>query len=266
MSMTLNFARHLLTMGQNYQQLGRNHDALRYLSRLAKLHDLEPTIAEESQVRLAEIHLARRNFAKARRHLTAALTHQPANARYHHLMAAALAADEKADPQKAADHFRQSLKIDPDQPDCLGEFGLLALDIGQTEEGFQCLRRAVELSPDDPAVIGRLVEGLVREDRVQEARKALLAARFRNPRDGRFHKLWNDFQFQQLHQRQRRNRQDADRADQDASEPTLLPFIRLAPETVSPPRAGRIIRCDPPAPPAPPHNPRPGTVPKPRHA
>lgn len=265
MTMTVNFARRLLAMGQNYQKLGRNHDALRYLGRLAGCRDLEADVAEEAQVSLAEIHLARRNFPKARRHLTAALTHQPASARYYYLLATALASDAKADPLQAADAYRQSLAHDPDQPDCLGELGLLALEIGQTEEGLRCLRRAAELAPDDPEVLRRLVEGLVQEGCEDEARRALQAARFRNPRDARFTRLWNDFQFRRLHERQRA-RAVANYTGREDAGPTLLPFVRIAPETVKPPRAGRIIRCDPPSPPPPPHAPRPGAVPNQRHA
>lgn len=266
MSMTLNLAQRLLALGQNYQQLGRNHDALRYLGRLAGFRDLEPEVAERTQISLAEIYLARRHFHKARRHLTAALSHQPNNARYHYLMAVAWAADEKGDRRRAADHYRQSLRLDPEQPLCLSEFGLLALEIGQTEEGFECLFRAVELAPDDPTVVGRLVEGLVQEDRVAEARQALQAALFRNGRDARFRKLWNDFQFQQLQQQQHRGRYAQEAGDAEDKGPTLLPFVRVVAEAGSAPGRAKILRCDPPAPTSPPHKARPRKLPNRRHA
>ncbi len=265
MSMTLNFAQRLLAMGQNYQQLGRNHDALRYLGRLAGFRDLEPEVAERTQISLAEIYLARRHFHKARRHLTAALAHQPNHARYHHLMAMAWAADEKGDRRRAADHYRQALRLDPDQPVCLSEFGLLALEIGQTQEGFDCLFRAVELAPDDPMVVGRLAEGLVQEDRIEEARRVLQAALFRNSRDPRFRKLWNDFQFQQLQCEQQRGRAAAGANSADQG-PTLLPFVRVVPQSDAVPGPATIIRCDAPAPPAAPHRTRPRKLPHQRHA
>jgi tetratricopeptide (TPR) repeat protein len=266
MSMTLNLAQRLLALGQNYQQLGRNHDALRYLGRLAGFRDLEPEVAERTQISLAEIYLARRHFHKARRHLTAALAHQPNNARYHHLMAVAWAADEKGDRRRAADHYRQALRLDSDQPHCLSEFGLLALEIGQTEEGFQCLFRAAELAPNDSLVVGRLAEGLVQEDRIDEARRALQAALFRNSRDARFRKLWNDFQFQQLQQQQQRGGYTNDGAD-DAEGPTLLPFVRGAvPQAGAAPGPAKIIRCDGPAAPAAPHKTGRRGLPRRRHA
>lgn len=263
MSTTLNLAQRLLAMGQNYQQLGRNHDALRYLGCLAGFRDLEPEVAERTQISLAEIYLARRHYHKARRHLTAALAQQPDNARYHYLMAIAWAADDKGDRQRAADHYRQSLRLDPEQPIGLSEFGLLALEIGQTEEGLQCLFRAVELAPHDPLVVGRLAEGLIQEDRIAEARQTLQAALFHNNRDPRFRKLWNDFQFQQLQQQQRRRFAD-DAADSEDRGPTLLPFVRVSPQASVVLGPAKIIRCDTPA--TPPHQARSRRLPHQRHA
>src|SRR5436309_5607580 len=124
MSMTLNLADRLLSMGRNYQALGRNQDAVHILSRLAGLRQLPAEVAEETQVRLGEIHLSRGKYTRARRHLTAALVHKPDSARYHYLMATALASDASADRHRAAEHYRRSLEIDPKQPTCLGEYGL----------------------------------------------------------------------------------------------------------------------------------------------
>src|SRR6516165_3949935 len=188
MSMTLNLADRLLSMGRHFRELGRNQDALRILGRLAGFRDLAPEVAEETQVHLAEIQLARQHFTRARRHLTAALVHQPQSARYHYLMATALAGDPRADHTRAADHYRQSLKLHPEQPACLAEYGLLALRLGQTDEGLASLLRAVELAPNDATVVGSLAQGLTEEGRREEARSILRAALFRNPRSIAFRK------------------------------------------------------------------------------
>jgi tetratricopeptide (TPR) repeat protein len=263
MSITLVLVDSLLAMGRNYQEVGRTQEALRVLDRLAGFRQLPAEVAEEAQARLAEILLDRRQFHKARRHLTAALVHQPDCARYHYLMAIALESDDRADRHRAADHYRASLRLDPDQPDCLGDFGLLALRLGQTEEGVRCLYRAVELAPDDPEAVSRLVEGLQEEGRPEEARRALHAALFRNPRDRRVRKLWEDFQFDQLRREQERDRRHAFDLGGEAEGPNLLPFIRLAPGTAPGPR--RVPR-DPPSPPSPPHASRPAGLPNRRHA
>jgi tetratricopeptide (TPR) repeat protein len=265
MSRTLNLAERLLARGRNFQELGRRQDALHILGRLAGFRHLPAAVAEETQVRLAEIWLARRKYRRARRHLTAALVHQPACPRYHYLMGAALAGDPKGDRQRAAHHYRQALQLDPKQPDRLSEFGLLALQLGQTDEGFECLRRAVELAPADPSVVSRLVEGLRSEGRIDEARRALQAALFRNPRDARFRQLWNDFQFQQLRREQEQERR-RDLLANETDGPTLLPFVRPAPGTVPFQQGKKRVRRDGPSAPAPPHTTRPARLPQQRHA
>src|SRR5437868_9570853 len=140
MSRTLNLTDRLLERGRFLQEIGRTHDALRVLGRLAGLHELPAPAAEETQARLAEMHLRQYKFAQARRHLTAALGHSPDSAHYHYLLAIAHDQDEEGDPQSAYEHFKRSLEIEPDQTRCLGEFGILALCLGHNEEGLKALR------------------------------------------------------------------------------------------------------------------------------
>src|SRR5262245_18001491 len=185
MSTTLKLVDRLLDRGRNFQYLGRHRDAQQVLNRLASFRDIPPDAHEEILARLAEMLLHEGRFTKARRQLTALLVQCPDSARYHYLMATAYDLDERADGQRAAEHYRKSLALEPDQPQCLGEFGLLALRLGQSEEGLKCLRRAVELAPHDPEAVSRLAEGLRLEGRDDEALDALRAARFRNARDPR---------------------------------------------------------------------------------
>jgi Tfp pilus assembly protein PilF len=225
MSTTLNLVDRLLVRGRHFQNLGRDHDALHILGRLAGFRELPAEVAEETQLRLAELYLRHQRLKKARRHLTAALRHQPDNAQYHYLMATAIEGDPKAEPERAAAHFRRSLVLDPDQPQCLGEYGLLAIRLGQSEEGLKCLRRATELAPDDPQALERLVKGLRLTNRPDEAHTALRVALFRNPRDGRLRKLWIDFQFDQLRQQQEEARLGSNAGAGDG--PNILPFVPL---------------------------------------
>jgi tetratricopeptide (TPR) repeat protein len=175
---------------------------------------------------------------------------QPDNPRYHYLMAGALAADNPADLQQAAEHYRRSLELDPNQPRCLADHGKLALRLGQTEEGLRSLRRAVQLAPDDPTVLMDLAEGLRQAGRNEEAGATLRAARFRNPRDRRFHQLWLNHQFKELHNAQQTARQDDAAIAED--EPVLLPFARAAATLVR----HKLVRRDPASPTSPPHSSR----------
>jgi tetratricopeptide (TPR) repeat protein len=268
MSRTLNLTDRLLERGRFLQEIGRTHDAARILGRLAGLRELPAPAAEETQARLAEMHLRQYKFAQARRHLTAALAHSPDDARYHYLLGIAHDQDEEGDPQSAFEHFRRSLEIDPDQPRCLGEFGILALCLGHNEEGLKALRRGVDLAPDDPDTVGKLVEGLCLAEQPEEARLALRAALFRNPRHQGFRKLWNDFQWEQLHEQQEAERQARQAARDDEEEaPAVLPFVRPEPGSVPAAQQRRKrIRHDGPSAPVPPHSPRTNRLPGRRHA
>jgi tetratricopeptide (TPR) repeat protein len=223
MSMTLNLVDSLLHQGQKLHKLGRIGDAQRTLLRLTALRKLPAEVAETSHALLAEIYLKRRQHRRARRALTAALGHQPESAQYHYLIAKSWQEDEqKGDNEKAREHYARSLEFDPEQPDCLSRLGFLQVELGDVDEGLERLKGATELAPDNPAIVQRYVDGLRLADRSDDARAVLLAARFRNARDPRFHKLWNDFQFEELRQSQehRRGLRIADCGD----DPVLLPF------------------------------------------
>ena len=266
MSKTLNLSEHLLERGRFLQGLGRTHDAMRVFGRLAGQRDLPAPVAEETQIRLAEMRLRQNDFAQARRHLVAALVRNPKNARYHYLLALAHDQDEQGDPRSALNHFRQSLALDPQQPRCLGDFGILCLCLGNNEEGLQALRRGVDLAPDDPDTVGKLVEGLCLAEQPEEARLALRAALFRNPKHQGFRKLWNDFQWEQLYEEQEAERETARAALDEHEEPMTLPFQRPAPGDAALAPVRKRIRRDAPSPPSPPHTPRPDHLPGRKHA
>jgi tetratricopeptide (TPR) repeat protein len=240
MSRTLKLVEHLAAQGRKYQAHGLAPEASRAWNKLIRLREVPPPIAEEAQKRLAEIHLDRGHYARARRNLTAALTHQPENPHYHFLLASAIEADDKADPEKALTHYRQAVHFDPGNARYLCGLGLLALELGYAGEGVACLRRALALAPDDLEVIRKVVEGL-QQDNPEEAGEVLRTARFRHGRDPRFTKLWSDFHFHCLRAEQERKRRDIP----GQAGPTLLPFVRV--------EAGDTIRRDPPSRRARPH-------------
>jgi tetratricopeptide (TPR) repeat protein len=258
MSRTLNLVDSLLLMGRRHQQLGRTREALTLLVRLAGFRELPPSVAEEAQARLGEIQFKRRKYHRACRHLTIALRHDPENAHYHRLMGATLRQQDEDQWDRAAEHYRRSLQIEPDCVTCLIEFGLFAIRLGHVEEGLGHLRRAVELRPGDPEAAGKLAEGLRLAGRPDEARTALQAALFRNPRDHRFRQLWANFQFRQLRRQQAR---ELLASDDDG--PVLLPFV-LSERPSSRRGRGKILRHDDPAPLTPPHDNRKTPLPE-RH-
>jgi Tfp pilus assembly protein PilF len=228
MQATLNLVDHVLAMGRRFQEIGRQRDALTLLTRLSDFRHLPADAAEETQARLAELHLKRRRFRRARRHLTAALRHQPDNARYHYLMATALQMDDEGNLERAADHYRRALELDPGHVKCLADFGLLLVRQGQAEEGVARLREAVEKAPDDAEVLGKLVKGLRLAGRSDEARQAVRLALFRHPHAPRFRQLWNEYQFHHARQQCEAARLKRAGADEEA---VLLPFVRVVQDT-----------------------------------
>src|SRR5262249_38597035 len=114
MSGTLNLIDRLLALGRNLHQHQQDDEALDHLGRLASFHELPAEVAEEVQVCLAEIHLQRQRYRRARRHLAIALLYRPDSARYHYLMATALAKGQHREPERALEHYQRSLELDPD--------------------------------------------------------------------------------------------------------------------------------------------------------
>jgi tetratricopeptide (TPR) repeat protein len=255
---TLNLVDHLLAAATRCQEQGRLREAVRLLTRLAGFRELPAEVAERTQARLAEVQLKRRKFKRARRHLAAALQHAPDEARYHYHMATALVHDRDGDLERAADHYRRSLELEPEQVKCQYDYGLLQVRLGLTEEGLDRLRRAVDQAPADADAVAKLAKGLRLSGRTEEAGAVLRAALFHNSRVPRFRKLWNEFQFHQLRQKQDQERvRRAAARRHDAA--VILPFVRPA---ANPP-ATRSPRSDEPATLAPPHLRRPLTTPLP---
>src|SRR5262249_48288645 len=130
----------------------------------------------------------------------------------------------------------QAVQLDPDQPSWWLDFGFLLLETGKLRKGLGALRKAASLAPDEPIILSRLADGFCLAGRETEARSLLKAARFRHPRDERFRKLWNDFQFRMVHESQQR--------PTVVEEPVILPFVRRAILPEAPQVPGRIVRMD----------------------
>ncbi|HWG43018.1 MAG TPA: tetratricopeptide repeat protein [Gemmataceae bacterium] len=240
----LNLVDHVLALGRRYQEVGRHRDAVTVLTRLSRFRYLPAEAAEETQSRLAEIHLKRRKYKHARRHLTAALRHQPDNARYHYLLATALQAAEGDDLQRAEEHYRRALELDPGHIKCRADHGLLLLRLGQTEEGLTRLREAAERAPDDVEVLSKLVKGLRLSGQSEEARSRLQVALFRNARSPRFRKLWNEFRFQQARRRRDTERLQNGDGAAEGDQPILLPFVRVIKDGPVSSDCPTIVRCE----------------------
>lgn len=235
MGATLNLSECLLAMAVEAQDQGRSRDACNILQRLVSFRDLPRSMAEECHARLSELLIADKQFGNARRHLAILMCLRPSHGKYYYLFAKSLHRDSKGDPDRAAEYYKKALDLDPTQSKWWSSYGKLLTEIGQTTDAIDSLTYAHELSEHDPVILRRLVEALCLNDQESEARELLRTARFEHPRDDRFRKLWNDFQYQNAVKSQ-----DRDRAD----DPVLLPFVRVATKTPGQSSPGQIMRID----------------------
>jgi Flp pilus assembly protein TadD len=224
MSRMLNLVDELLSRSRHFHKLGRRHEAFDLLTRLADLREMPIHTAEEVEVRLGESYLRQRRYKQARRHFATALTFQPDNARYHFFLAHALSHGPRPNPRRASEHYARSLELDSGKPIRLSAFGLFLVQIGRSAEGLRHLRRAAKIAPESPAVLKRVLAGLLLANRAEEARRVLLNARFCAPHDPRVLALWNDLHFQMIRKEQQTAllRPKANRLES----PVLLPFDR----------------------------------------
>jgi Flp pilus assembly protein TadD len=185
-------------------------------------------VANETHERLAELALERKKFRTARRHLTAALLLQPNDSRLHYRLAMSHVEAEDGDLETAAKHFRKSLKIDPQQPECLRAFGLLHLRQGEVDEGLRCLYQAVELAPSDVETLQCLVDALEEHGKNEEAQRALRNALFLNSGAADFRRMWDDYRFREVWRNQVQERRRLTHRGGRA----VLPFVQVARKSV----------------------------------
>ncbi len=199
MSRTLNFVEQLLDMGRRLKAHGQTDAAAQLLKRLASFKKMPRDSAVEMHLRLGNLYFDRGEYKRARRHLVALLTIQPDHAAAHHLLARACEDDDSCDIARALLHYRRGARLDRDNAVYWCDLGLLALDLGEKEEGLKALRRAGKLAADDPNVLELVLQGLCGEGETIEATRMLHAALFRNVRDQRFRELQTRHQFRLLH-------------------------------------------------------------------
>jgi Flp pilus assembly protein TadD len=239
MTATINLFEQLLARAERHLRHGQLRPAIQLFRQLCSYPDLPPAMAAVARGRLGTIYLRRRRFRPARRQLRLALAHEPASARHHFLLGLAWHHDAGGSARKASYHYEQSLKLDPRQPVCLAEAGLLVVRAGDAELGLRLLRNAFDQSSNDPRVLRRMVRGLLMAGFPDEALKAARGSLFRAPRDRRLREVYTELRLALA-----RRDQELD-AVEGRPEPVILPFERAAGEEVDTPRP---VREDEPEP------------------
>lgn len=224
MSRKLNLVDCMLTRSRQLQTHGLGSQATTLLQKLSNFRDLPPDVAEESQYRLAELALERREYKQARRHLAVALAYQPEEASYHYLMAVAIEDDPDSDKARAGRRYRRAITLDPENPLYLADYGAHQFQAGAVATGLELMREAAALAPDDPDIVGQLAKYLREHGALDEAQSVVRLALFRNSADRRFRNLWQEHQFEAL--RARQEVQATTLRLSDRCRPVILPFTR----------------------------------------
>jgi len=96
---------------------------------------------------LAKLDFSRGETAKAREEITQALRGDPYNPDYLYVRGKVL---EDSDPHAALEAFHDVVLVNPKESDAYYEMGEVYLKLGQRSRAEEALRKAVQLSPDDP--------------------------------------------------------------------------------------------------------------------
>lgn len=243
MSRTLNLVDILLTTGRHLVLMGRLTEAITPLTKLAQFRKLPRHVLEELNSLLGDIYLQKRDFIKARRHLTAALAANPREADHHYRMAIAIDEDKDADRERAEFHYNRAVELEPEQAIYWADFGSYLFSVGKAKQALRAIRRAYARGINDAEIVGQVAGILRNEGHEAEATTKLRAALFQNHGDQRFRQLWQQHQFQLIYLAQERKR---DAKMRDDVEPVILPF-QPAPATGKYIELGnKTIRIDPP--------------------
>ena len=113
---------------------------------------LQQALAEDpenasSLALLAKIDFSRGDVAKAQEEIARALRGDPYNPDYLYVHGKVL---EGTDPRAALEAFLQTVLVNPKESDAYYEMGEIYLKLGDRNRASQALRRAVQLSPEDP--------------------------------------------------------------------------------------------------------------------
>jgi tetratricopeptide (TPR) repeat protein len=241
MSKMLNLVDILLTTGRQLFTMGRSHEALHPLTKLAGFRKLPDHVNEQLQALLAEIYLEKGEYKKARRHLIAAIAANPLDANYQFMMAIALVEDDEADQGRAEAYFTRAVEFDPDEAAYWVDYGSYLFKVGKTKEALRAIRKAYALDVKSIAIVSQVAEVLRREGYFAEANTKLRAALFENSGDQRFRQLWQQHQFEMIFIEQDRARHGL---DMKPGKPVILPFESKPKQDKYQSLGGKTIRID----------------------
>lgn len=131
----------------------------------------------EALVNLGLVEAERGNFARARQLFLRAQRLNPDVAQPHHGLG--LLAEREHRPDRAGEHYRDALRVDPGFAPARANLGRLLFEGGKLEAARIQFQRLIEIAPDDPSGFVGLAETLIRLGRIAESEAVTERARAR---------------------------------------------------------------------------------------
>jgi tetratricopeptide (TPR) repeat protein len=121
----------------------------------------------DALVNLALVECQRGNFVRARQLLLRARRINPDVAQPHHALG--VLAERERRPDRASEHYRDALRVDPGFAPARSNLGRLEFHAGQLEAAYLTFKKLAEIAPEQPDGYVGLAETLIRLERVEEA-------------------------------------------------------------------------------------------------
>jgi tetratricopeptide (TPR) repeat protein len=144
------------------RSVGRFDEAIAHYERALALGPSRVTLFN-----LANLHHARRDYAKAIDAYERALERAPADPRIHKNLGLSLLADHQVD--RAITHFRQALRLQPSHADAANNLGVALEEQGRIDEAIEAYRQAIRIAPDHSRARSNLALLLESRGRVEKA-------------------------------------------------------------------------------------------------
>lgn len=206
---------------------GRKNDARKQALQLLRRSDLTVAEAADAHRVIGEIELDAEHFAKARKHLRAALSLEPEHARTWFLAGLANERDPHGDDHRAACCFRKASRFATENAAYRAAFGRAAIRCDRLKRGVRELMLCSEAALKDASLLEVVIEGLLEAGKTAEANRIVTQARFLCPGAGGIRRLQDRVRYETARRGQRRASSTQDAGPETDVGARLLPFLRV---------------------------------------
>jgi Flp pilus assembly protein TadD len=204
MAMALRLVDGLWSRCTNLLDRGQVSQASHLLKRLLQL-ELPQDMRAEASMTLAGLCRQSGDYENARKHVSAALAGDPEDPSLHHMLGYLHDEDEEGSDTRALTHLRKAVKLAPESSECHRALGEYLYHHDQQTRGMAHLRKAIELEPENIDSLSTLLEALVEQGQIDEAKNLLRQLQFRlGKAHPQIQRLWNTFAYLTAQNQQRK--------------------------------------------------------------